>query len=80
MREVFRGRALEAKVFGGDWMLETQYGSVQSLAPEPSKRHLGRLVETDGLGLEPGAIDQIAEKRMTDRGDVDPDLMGAAGL
>src|SRR4030081_1623112 len=33
-----------------------------------------------GLGFEMRAIDAVAQQRMTDMGEVHPDLMGAAGL
>ena len=36
--------------------------------------------ETGGPGLEAGAVDRIAHQRVADMGEMDPDLMGAAGL
>src|SRR5262245_47002270 len=36
--------------------------------------------ELVGLGPEAGAVDGITDERMADRGKVDPDLVGAAGL
>src|ERR1700722_10013922 len=80
MREIDRRRALEAKRLAGGRMLETQHCRVQSLAAEARKRRPCGLVEKRGLGLEPRAIDRIAQERMTDRGHVDPDLVGPPGL
>ena len=60
-------------------MLETERLSVQRLTIK-RRSAPGRRVEPVRLGLEAGAIDRIAEQRMADMGEMDPDLVRAPGL
>jgi hypothetical protein len=53
---------------------------VQRLAIEGPQDRLALAPELAGLGLEVGAIDGIAHQRVAEMSEVNPDLMGPAGL
>src|SRR6516165_4307382 len=53
---------------------------MQSLSAKGRERGSGVVAELASLGFEAAAIDGIAEERMSDRGEVDADLMRAPGL
>ena len=53
---------------------------MEGLPVQAGQRRLGFWAEPVGLGLEVGAVDGIAQKRVADMGEVDPDLVGAAGF
>ncbi len=53
---------------------------MECLPRKGCQRRLGFLRQKGRLGAESAAIDIIPHKRMADRGQMDPDLMGAAGF
>lgn len=61
-------------------MLQDQQISMEGLPAKSGKRRLALRTELAGLGLETGAVNVVAEQRMAEMGEVDADLVGAAGL
>src|SRR6185295_11264537 len=60
--------------------LENQYMGMEGL-PSKALQHLARRWrQPRRLGLEPGRVGLVAEQRMADVGQMDADLVGAAGL
>src|SRR5580704_4463432 len=53
---------------------------MQGLPSKTRERFTCRYPKVACLGLEAGAVDIVAQKRMPDGGEVDPDLVGAPGL
>src|SRR5215831_16801650 len=53
---------------------------MEGLSAKMAQGFAGPRGELGGLGLESGPVDVVAQERMADMGQVDPDLMGAAGL
>ena len=53
---------------------------MQGLSSKGLERDSRLGAEMTGLGLEAGAVNIVAEQRMADRGQMDPDLVGAAGF
>ena len=64
----------------GTRVLQYQQIGMQRLSPEGGQRRLALRAELACLGFEVRAIDEIAQQRMADMGEVDPDLVGPAGL
>src|SRR5437763_1268273 len=53
---------------------------MQSLSSKHRQGFRSGIWEARRLGLEAGAVDRIAHERMAQMGEMDPDLMGAAGF
>ena len=53
---------------------------MQGLPAKGGERGLRRLRQKRRFGAEAGPIDRVAQKRMTERGQMDPNLMGPAGF
>src|SRR6185437_2141797 len=61
-------------------VLKAQEIGVQRLAAEGFQGGAGRGREQAGLGLEAGSVSSVAQDRVADMGEVDPDLVGTAGI
>ena len=66
--------------FSGGRVLQDQQISMEGLPAKSRQRRLALRAELARLGFETGAINVVAEQRMAEMGEVDADLMGAAGL
>ena len=53
---------------------------VKRLPAKSRQRFPGVFRQKRGLGLEAGPVDGIAQERMADMGEMDPDLVGPPGL
>ncbi len=53
---------------------------VQGLSAKTGKGRLGRLRQKRRFGAESGPVDRITQERMPDRGQMDANLVGPAGL
>ena len=69
-----------SNVSPGDRMLEPSFAACNAWRPEPRKSEPRVLATIGRLGLEPGAIDGVAEEWMADMGHMHPDLMRAPRL
>ena len=78
--EVLRQRALPMQNFPGPRVLQYQQVGVQRLPVQAGQRRPAARGQVGRLGLEVGAVDRIAHQRVSDMGEVDPDLVGAPGL
>ena len=70
----------QLKDFTGDGVLDRQYMGMERLPAKGFEGGLGRFGQQGGLGAEPRSVDVIAQERMADRGQMDPNLVGAAGF
>src|SRR5262249_33450979 len=61
-------------------MFDSEEIGMQSLSAKGGEGGSGAVGELASLGLEAAAIDVVAEEGMSDRGEVDADLVGAPGL
>ena len=61
-------------------MREGEGIGVEGLAAKRRERVPGHRGKPAGLGLKAGAVGRIAHDRVADMGQVDADLVGAAGL
>ena len=66
--------------FSGAGVLDCQKVSVQGLPSEAFEGGAGSWAELAGLGLEVRTIDVVAHQGVTGMGEMDPDLVGAAGF
>jgi hypothetical protein len=79
MLKIGRWRGGEAEGFAGGWVNKTKGLRVQSLAREVQCQAPGGLRQEGGGGGAAAQIDRVADERMADGGEVDADLVGAAG-
>src|SRR6516162_10287487 len=70
----------EPQDFSGIWVFDCKYVGMQGLSAKSPERGLRRLRQKRRFGSKSQPVNLIAHQRMTDRGRMDPDLMGAAGL
>ena len=61
-------------------MFDRQYIGMQRLSSKALQRGLGVGGQKGGFGAEAGAIDLVAHERVADRGQMDANLVGAAGF
>src|SRR3954469_19235145 len=71
---------MELQRLPGERVCDNQQISMQGLSAKGLKGLGGLRGQPGGPGLEARPIDRIAHERMADMGEMDPDLMGPAGL
>ncbi len=70
----------EPQDFTGNWVRDRQYMGMQGLSAKGCKGDLGWLRQQRRLCPKTRPVGLIAEQRMPDGGQMDPNLMGSAGF
>ena len=70
----------EPQDFSGNGVFDRQYIGMQGLSAKGRQRALRRLRQKRRFGPKSRSVNLIAHQGMTDRGQMDPDLMGPAGF
>ncbi len=78
--QILRQRGFPVQNLSGHRVFDHQQICMEGLSAKGGQRGLALWPELTGFGLEAGAIDLVAEQGMAEMGEVDADLVSAAGL